>query len=268
MSLQSIYLPNRIFGLRIIFGPFGCGKGRLNAIIACSEMHDEQAYNEGVYVITELEKTLNRTFKRPPQKHFVFTTFKCKDGFLKTYDFNLDTFMLPNKEDFFLLYPPTSFLHGDEGQAGLLCSYDWQKMPRPQLFALARIRHPYFLMTIDVQYLENLNVNVLRYCFELVTPLSVEYSNNCFNQVYETIEVVGVFTNVDKAKEYEKTLNLDLIENFREYRHKGNIHDCYDSHDKLLSFYEGAEDKDFCYDSIEIRRYAEEQNKKIEVIEC
>lgn len=66
----------------------------------------------------------------------------------------------------------------------------------------------------------------------------------------------------------KKTLNLDLIESFREYRHKGNIHDCYDSHDKLLSFYEGAEDKDFCYDSIEIRHYTEEQNKKIEVIEC
>ena len=235
-------------GIRVIFGKFGKGKGTLNSIFAVGEMKDIQRYRNCLASIKYLEKKLGRPFTNPPQEHTVYANFDLKYKLKERYEFDPDRFMLPNEENDFDIYPPYSCFHVEEGQSGTFCSYDWSKFPKAALLAFARVRHPHYLFTIDLQFLNNLNKNLRRFAFEYLTPLNIENKKNCLNILCETKVLVGVFTSYERAETFEETQDLELVEEFRVYKHDGNIYRCFDSHSKLLDFFEVDKNKDFSYD--------------------
>lgn len=253
-----------VFGLRIIFGKFGVGKGMTNSIIAIQEMRDIDIYEACLAEIEELEILKNRTFSKPPQEHVVFSNYNIHDEELKAYDFDPDTFMLPNDEEYFNIYPPYACFHVEEGHSGNFLSYDWSKFPKPALLAFSRLRHPRYIFTIDLQFVSNLNKNLRKFAFEYITPLNYEHKYNCLNMLVETIVSVGVFYSYDKAIEFEETQNVELVQELREYKFNGDIYSCYDSFSKKLEFFDVDIDKDFCYDIQKIKTIP--KSKKVEII--
>lgn len=251
-----------IFGIRIIFGKFGKGKGMTNTMLAIQEMKDEEIHEMSLYEIELLEEKYKRPFKRPPQQHVVFSNFDITDDNLKCYPFDPDKFMLPNCDYDFNIFPPYSCFHIEEGQSGTFSSYDWWDFPKPALLAFARVRHPRYLFTIDLQFITNLNKNMRRFAFEYLTPLEYEHEYNCLNQLVRTKIAVGVFYAYEKAVEFETTQNVNLIEELREFVFDGDIYSCYDSFSKKNEFFEVDIDKDFCYDLSEVR-----SNSKIDKME-
>ena len=250
-------------GIRVIFGKFGKGKGTLNAMFGVNEMRDKTRYKNCLDSITYLEEKLSRSFSAPPQKHITYANFDLKDKTKERYEFEPDHFMLPNDEDDFEIYPPYSCFHVEEGQSGSFCSYDWTKFPKAALLAFARVRHPHYLFTIDLQFLNNLNKNLRRFAFEYLTPLNIENKYNCLNKLIKTSVTVGVFVSYESAERFEETQDLKLIEELRIYTFDGDIYSRFDSHSKLLEFFEVDENKDFSYSLEKIKK----KSKKKEIQE-
>ena len=248
------------YGIRVIFGKFGKGKGVTNTILAISEMKDKENYKNCLSEIALLEEHFNRTFKKPTQPHVVYSNYKIKYKNLERYPFDPDKFMLPNNEFDFDIFPPYSSFHVEEGQSGTFNSYDWASIPKPALLALARVRHPKYLFNIDLQFITNLNKNIRRFAFEYITPLNLEHEFNCLNMLVKTKVYIGVFYDYDKAVDFETSQDLNLVEELREYVFNGNIYKCYDSYSKKLEFFEVDSSKDFCYELAEIKNI---KNKKV-----
>lgn len=247
------------FGIRVIFGKFGAGKGVSNAIFGISEMFDSERFNNGLLGVEELEEKYNRPFKRPPQNHLVFSNFKLKKDGLESYDFDPDSFMLPNEEFDYDIFPPYSSFHVEEGQSGTFNSYDWSSFPKPALLGMARLRHAHYLFTIDLQFVSNLNKNLRKFAFEYITPFDLQHEYNCLNVLIKTKVVWGVFKSYEKAVEYETTQDSSLFEEIREFEFLGDIYSCYDSYSKKEEFFDVPNDKDFCYELVK------KEKKKIEI---
>ena len=241
-----------MFGIRIIFGLFGVGKGLTNTIIARNEMCDKLAYESALAEIQELETTKQRTFTYPPQEHIVFSNYKIKfaDIQMSAYDFDPAEFMLPTDELDFSIFPPYASFHVEEGYSGIFSAYDWQKFPAKALEAYSQVRHPRYIFTIDLPLIEGLNSRLRSYAFEYLCPLEIQHEYNCFNYLTKTTSCCAVFHSYNKALEFEKTKNHDLIDERREYTFTGNIYDCYDSHNKKEGFFAVGKSKDFVYKEI------------------
>ena len=237
-----------MFGIRIIFGKFGKGKGVTNTIIATQEMKDKELYKMSMFEIEQLEIEQNRPFARPPEPHVVFANYDINYKGLKRHFFDPDKFMLPNDEFDYDIYPPYACFHIEEGQSGTFSSYDWSDFPKPALLAFARVRHAKYLFNIDLQFITNLNKNLRRFAFEYVTPLELEHEYNSLNMLVKTTVHAGVFYDYEKAVEFETTQDPKLVEELRDYVFNGNIYNCYDSFSKKREFFEVPNDKDFCYD--------------------
>lgn len=254
-----------LFGIYIIFGGFGCGKGTTGSIIMTNEMDDENLYELACGEIDLLEKEKERTFARPPQKHVVFSSSKVRYDGMETYDFEPDNFMLPNNEGIdFDIFPPYSRLHADESHSGAFLSYDWSKMPKPQLNALSRVRHPNFILYLDLQSLSLMNVNVKRFTFAYITPIALEHQPDCFNQISKTISHCAIFKDLEKAMQYEKTKDIALVEEIKQFEFIGDIYDCFDSYGEKAKFYDVDKNKDFIYFKSRVTKV--KNNKKMEII--
>ena len=237
-------------GIRVIFGKFGKGKGTLNTMFACSEMQDINRYENCLNSIEMISQATGKKYSLPPQNHCVYSSYDIMFNDEKTYDFDSDSFMLPNDEYDYSIFPPYSCFHTDEAQSGRLSAYDWSKFPKPSLLAFSRVRHPHYLFTLDLQFVSNLNKNIRKFAFEYLTPLDIQNEYNCLNQLVKTSVVVGVFYSYDKALDFEEKLDNSLIEEYRVYTHNGDIYSCFDSYGKLLEFFDT--DKDFSYTKITI----------------
>lgn len=233
------------FGIRVIAGKFGVGKGVTNTIIAINEMRNRKIYKNACLSINELIKTKTRHFNFPPQEHVVFSNYSIRDRDKKNYDFDPEKFMLPNNEFDFEIFPPHSCFHIEEAQTGIFSAYEWGKFPSPALMAFSRIRHPKFTFTLDMQFIENVNKNIRRFAFEYIIPIELEHKKNCLNQISETISHCVVFSDYNRALAFEDSQNLKLAEEFRDYKFLGNIYNHYDSFSKKEQFYDIKNDKDF-----------------------
>lgn len=248
------------YGIRVIFGKFGVGKGVTNSIYALSEMKDEERYENSLLSIENLEFKQERTFSKPPQQHVVFSNYKIREDGLNSYDFDPDLFMLPNDEFPYCIFPPYSTFHVEEGQSGTFNSYDWSSFPKPALLAMARLRHAKYLFTIDLQFITNLNNKLRKFAFEYITPVKLEHEYNCLNMLVKTTVTLGVFRDYDKAVAFETTQNVELFEELRELVFHGCIYDCYDSYSKEDEFFAVESDKDFSYDLAKLKNIS---NKKV-----
>lgn len=246
--MRQVFKRVSMFGIRIIFGKFGVGKGVTNTIIAINEIDDETIYESGCSAIVELEQCKGRTFEYPPQKHLVFSNYDIRYEGFKNYPFDPSRFMLPNSEHSFDIFPPFSCFHIEEGQSDGFSAYDWSDFPAPALMAFSRVRHPSYTFTIDLQFIENLNKNLRRFAFEYITPLSLEYNYNCLNNRIQTVSHCAVFYDYARAKMFEDNKDPKLIDEIRPYLFKGDIFECFDSHSKKHQFFEVDSKKDFVYD--------------------
>lgn len=251
-------------GIRIIFGKFGKGKGTLNTMLACMEMKDPNLYEYTLERIAYLNEKLGRNFTPPPQNHVVFSNYSIKDGDFTSFAFDPDSFMLPNHEVPYQLYCPGARFHIEEGQSGAFSCYDWYDFPKPALLALSRVRHARYLFTIDLQFITNLNKNIRKFSFEYLTPLNLEFKDNCLNVRTESKCVVGVFYDYEKAVKFETTQDIELCDEFREYIHNGDIFNCFDSFGKEIEFFEAPSDKDLCYDVAKLKNI--DTNKVVSIV--
>lgn len=234
-------------GIRIIFGKFGKGKGTLNTMLACLEFKNPFILEYSLDRIKYLNEKLGRNFTEPPKNHVVFSNYDIKDGEYKNYDFDPDTFMLPNDEVPYCLFVPGARFHIEEGQSGSFSCYDWYDLPKPALLALSRVRHAKYLLTIDLQFITNLNKNIRKFAFEYLTPLNLEFKDNLLNVRVESKCIVGVFYDYEKAVKFETTQDFELCDEIREYVYKGDIFNCFNSYGKELEFFEAPSDKDLTY---------------------
>lgn len=235
-------------GIRFLIGPFGCGKGTVNAIIGTQEMDDEERYQECETRTAELQDKFNRKYTLPPQRHVVHSNFDLKHGDKEAYKFDEDTFMLPDKKYKYEIFEPCACFHIEEGQSKNLNGYEWSSFPKPALLAYARLRHNKYLFTIDLQNLDDLNKKIRRFAFEYVRPLYIENDYNRMNVLMKTTVTTAVFYSYNKALEFQDTEDLSLVDEFRDYTYYGDIYSCFDSEGKRFEYYEEADaDKDFCY---------------------
>jgi len=235
------------FGIRVIAGKFGVGKGVTNSIIAINEMRDKNIYNNSITAINELNKSKNREYKTPPQNHVVFSNYTINDRNNHSYDFDPEKFMLPNEEFDYEIFPPYSCFHIEEAQAGSFSAYEWGNFPAPALMAFSRIRHPKIVFTMDMQFIENINKNLRRFAFEYIIPLELEHKKNCLNKIITTISHCAVFFDYNKALAFQDSQDKNLVEEFRDYTFNGNIYNHYNSYSKQEEFYNTDNKKDFIY---------------------
>ena len=238
------------YGIEIIFGDFGCGKGVVNSILGLQDMHNVDRYNASLTDIEKLENKFNRKFIRPPQQHVTYSNFKLVDGDLEAYDFDPDKFMLPNDDYDYGIFVPWASLHAEEAQSGIFNSYDWSKFPKPALLGFARVRHAKFKLVLDVQDIRNLHTKIREFAYLYMTPILLDHKTNCFNAIYHTDVYLGLFTDYDKAVEYYKTKNFDLIQDIKILPFDGCIYDHYDSFGKMDEFYDVPNNVDFIYKKI------------------
>jgi len=236
-------------GIRCIIGPFGCGKGTLNAILATMEMDDEERYEQSVQAINELQDKYDKLYSLPPQKHVVHANFDLKHNDKIAYKFDEDKFMLPNEKYEYNLLEPCACVHIEEGQSGILNGYEWSTFPKPALLAYARLRHNKYLFTIDLQNIDDLNKKVRRFAFEYLRPMHIENEYDIFGNLTETKVYVVGFYNYNKALEFSETEDLSLVDDWRVYKYEGDIYSCFDSEGKKYEYTEGSGNKDFCYGS-------------------
>lgn len=238
------------FGIRVIAGKFGVGKGVTNTIIAIDEMRNKILYKNTCYAINQLIAKQSRPFNFPTQEHIVFSNYPITDRGKKSYDFDPEKFMLPNNEFDFDIFPPFSCFHIEEAQTGSFSAYEWGNFPSPALMAFSRIRHPKFTFTLDMQFIENLNKNLRRFAFEYIIPLNLDHEINCMNKIINTTSKCAVFFDYNKALAFQDSQDLKLVEEFRNYSFKGNIYNHYDSYSKKDEFYKVNNNKNFNYERV------------------
>jgi hypothetical protein len=246
-AFEPAEVPQEMFGMRVIFGKFGVGKGVTNTIIALEEMLDDDNYDNACASIKSLEEKGNRTFNYPPERHVVFSNYKATIDGMQTYDFDPELFMLPNDELNYDAFPPYSRFHIEEAHSGGFSAYKFQQFPEQALMAFARIRHIHVVLTFDLQFLENLNTNMRRYSFEYITPTELKKEYDCLNRLIKVSTTCAVFHDYERALKYEATQNKAFVTETREYTFDGNIFEHYDSYSKEAEFYNFGKEKNFEY---------------------
>ena len=269
MSIVNFLLEDEITnsdsGIIVISGKFGKGKTTLLSIFGTNFLRDKTRYQNCLASIDELEQKLNRKFTRPPQEHCVYANYNFFDGDKEAYIYDINSFMLPNDELDFEIFPPWSVFFGDEAHQSKLCSYDWAKMERFILFAYSQMRQAHYLSIFTFQIFSNFNKSLRSFAKEYLAPVDIENEYTCLGDLYKTTIVTGVMFTYEKAQEYEDKQNVELFDEVRLYDFNGNIYEHFDSFGRMLDYFRNIPpDKDFKYNSMIVTDT--KTNKREEII--
>ena len=244
------YILKKPYGITIIFGQKGAGKTSLNTAFALWEMAINERYKCCLSAIDELCRGKGRKYSYPPQAHCVYSSpnysiknnWKYGHGDLVSYTYSPYEFNLPNERIDYEIYPEYSSFHLMEGQSALN-SRDSKNFPDETSRAYENERQPSYLIFIDCQRLQLIDLNVRKIVDNFICPIFLEHEYNSVGFMTKTIFHTICFKTTAQAEAFEnddKTDNGILVDFVFD---GGCIFNCYDSVSSKKLYFDT--DKDF-----------------------